>query len=229
MTATHSGYFENDAKAELASANPEQIQAYLRAALEPQLNGVEISKAVVFHADHATKPLEIYFHVRVPNFAEFTGSRLFVQPAVFRRNVPGVFDAPERQTSIVFPFRHEEFDEITLKMPAGVTLEAGSAPAALKLGNTIGYKASITWSPSSRTLTYERRYEHHAIAIDRSQYAPVREYFETLQQRDNHTLTFLLPPDYDPTAVEPEAETGASRKVSVPLNAPRVLRPKKKK
>jgi hypothetical protein len=228
VTITCTGYFEHDEKLALARATPEKTEQHLRAALEPQLHGVELSKVVVFHADHDTKPLEIYFHLRLPQFAEFTGSRLFVQPGVFRRNLPLVFEALQRETTIMFPHRYVEIDEVRIKLPAGVTLEAGSAPGQLEFGDAFNYQVEITWESGASVLNYQRRFRMGVIAVGPEHYPAVRSLFAAVQERDNHTLTFRLPAGFDPSA-EPPAQEGGARKISVPLAAPRLKKADKKK
>jgi hypothetical protein len=186
----YSGYRELAGKYELDGATPDEVEKHLLAELEPHLKGVELTDIHVDHARDPLVPLKVRFHLRAPEFAERSGARIFVQPSIFRRNGKPPFEEAKRENMIIFPHRYSEADEVTLTVPPGMTLEAGSAPADLPLGKVGRYDVSLTWAPKSRTLRLKREFQLNVIGFPRDSYAVVKGLFEIIQDRDNHTLTF---------------------------------------
>ncbi|MBI3886682.1 MAG: DUF3857 and transglutaminase domain-containing protein [Opitutae bacterium] len=199
VTLGFTGYYEAAEKNALEAATPDEIEKHMLATLEPHLKGVEVSAIKVENAAQPIEPLKVSFHLRVPVFAEITGSRLFVQPSVFRRAGKALFEAPTRENAIIFPHNYHELDEVTLALPAGVELEAGSAPPSIDLGRVGRYAVDLSWKKGRRVLTLRREFELKVLGFPRESYEKVKRLFEVIQERDDHTLTFQLrePPAAD--------------------------------
>lgn len=191
VTLEYSGYFEATEKNELDSATPDEIEKHLLAAIEPHLKGAEISEIKVENADKALLPLKVSYHLKVPDFAERTGSRLFIQPSVFRRGGRALFEAETRESTILFPHRYREIDDVVIALPEGFEIEAAAAPTDMDLGTVGKYHVQLRWSPKRRTVFYHREFQMNVIGFPSKAYAGVKQIFEMIHQRDNHTLTFL--------------------------------------
>lgn len=205
-----SGHFEATEKNALDAASADRIEKHFLATLEPHVKGVEITDVKLKHAADPLEPLQVSFHLRVPEFAERTGSRLFIQPNIFRRGVKALFEAPKRENTIIFPHRYHELDEISLVLPEGAVLEAGSAPPGLDLGVIGQYSVDITWSASARRVQLQRRFSFNILGYNPEKYATVKRIYEIIQERDDHTLTFRLGGDAN----------GAEAKSSEPEKTP---------
>jgi transglutaminase-like putative cysteine protease len=192
VTLSYTGYFEATEKNALDAASTDKIEKHLLAALEPHLKGAEISEVKIVGAAKPLEPLQVRFHLRVPEFAERTGSRLFIQPNIFRRGVKALFEAPTRKTTIIFPHRYRETDEISLVLPEGAVIEAGSAPAGLDLGAIGSYDVGISWSAKNRTVRLRRDFSFNVLGYNAEKYATVKRIYEIMQERDDHTLTFRV-------------------------------------
>lgn len=197
VTLSYAGYYEWNEKEELESAGPAEIEKYLLATIEPHLQGAEISAIKVENADKALAPLKITYRLKVPDFAERTGARLFVQPSVFRRGGRALFEAEKRDSMILFRHRANEIDDISISVPEGFDIEAASAPADIDLGTAGNYRVNLRWAPKSRTVLYRREFQLNSIGFPAASYAKIKRLFEVIHERDNHTLTFRqsAPPD----------------------------------
>lgn len=184
------GYFAYAEKNALDAASKVQAEKRILAELEPHLKGAEVTAVEILHAADPLEPIRLSYHLRVPEFAERTGSRLFVQPSVFRRGVKALFEAPKRHSSIVMNHRFIERDQVELALPEGVTIEAGSAPAGLDLGLVGHYEVGITWTPGKRVARLSREFQLSVIGFSAEKYQLVKRIFETIQARDDHTLSF---------------------------------------
>ncbi|MCB1120955.1 MAG: transglutaminase domain-containing protein, partial [Verrucomicrobiae bacterium] len=63
------------------------------------------------------KPMRIEYDLEIPEFADVTGKRIFVQPAVFQKNAEPVFTSEKRKGDILFPYPWMEVDEISISIP----------------------------------------------------------------------------------------------------------------
>ncbi|MBA3849433.1 MAG: hypothetical protein C0502_05485 [Opitutus sp.] len=193
VTVEVSGYYEAAEKRALDAATPDEVEKHILATLEPHLKGVEVSAIKLENAASPLEPLKLTYHLRVPEYAERTGARLFVQPSVFRRNGKPLFEAATRENMIVFPHRYREIDNVRMTLPTGAQIEAGSSPENLDLGKAGAYAVNITWRPVSRVVTYRREFKLNSIMFPAESYRHIKGLFEVIQERDNHTLTFLMP------------------------------------
>ncbi|HSK72692.1 MAG TPA: DUF3857 and transglutaminase domain-containing protein, partial [Pyrinomonadaceae bacterium] len=79
--------------------------------LKNRISTAEISSLVVENFEDASKPLAYSFKIRVPNYAQKTGKRLFLQPGFFEYGSSPVFSSAARTHKIYFPYAWSEKDE----------------------------------------------------------------------------------------------------------------------
>lgn len=169
------------------------------------------------NAADSTAPLKISFHLRLPEYADRTGSRLFFQPAVFQKNEPPLFTEATRRTSLIFPFCYVDSDEIRITLPEGFELEEGSSPGSLNLGELGSYELSVGISKKTGALVYRRDFALRAVAVGAQYYAAVRDAFEEINKRDAHTLTLRRKPaETNAVSPTPEAPPAASLNETAP-------------
>lgn len=203
VTVTCSGYLDAAAKDRYDALSPEEREKRLKEEVQKQFPLAELSEVVFEHAADPLQPLVLSYQLRLPEFAERTGSRLFLQPAVLHKGVPPIFNEPERRSPILFHHLYRETDAIEIVVPTGYMLEAGNAPAGLDLGKFGRYEVKIGYAAQSAKITYAREFELFAAGLPVKYYAGVKALFEEVSDRDNHTLTFhttVAPPNGVPPA-----------------------------
>ena len=189
VTVTYTGYFAAAQKNTFDSATPEERKKLVTDEVQKALKLAEVTAVEVENASDPLAPIKLRYHLHVPDFAEHTGSRLFLQPAVFRKGLPPFFQAATRTSHVLFDHYYTEFDDVTITLPEGFELEAGNAPDDLPLGPLGEYEISITLAKTSRQLHYQRKFALHANAVAPKQYAILKHLFDGLYARDNHVLT----------------------------------------
>ncbi|MDQ2745867.1 MAG: hypothetical protein M3T96_01235, partial [Acidobacteriota bacterium] len=97
--------------------------------LKKRISGVEISKLAIENFNDSSKPLTYIFNVRVPNYAQRTGKRLFIQPGFFEYGTEAVFSSATRVNQIYFPYPWSENDEIVIALPNNFSLDNADAPS----------------------------------------------------------------------------------------------------
>src|SRR5205823_4586991 len=78
----YTGHFAIEKKGQ-KDDSPAQDEQALRDLVKAQLNTAELSDIRIENATEPVRPLVYLYHIRVPEYAQRTGKRLFLQPAFF--------------------------------------------------------------------------------------------------------------------------------------------------
>lgn len=189
VTEQATGFAELAVKNLLDARSPEERKTLLLAGLQRQMPEAELVALTVENADSPTAPLVITFQLRVPHFAERTGSRLFFQPAVLRKGIPPMFESPHRTRPVLFNHLYEEKDEYEIAIPAGFSLEAASSPGGLDLGSRGRFAIGLSYLDKKRTLFYTRDFSWGIVGGGVEHYGPIKQVFDVVHAKDNHALT----------------------------------------
>ncbi|GAB5561369.1 MAG: hypothetical protein SynsKO_30160 [Synoicihabitans sp.] len=183
------GFTDLDMKEALSSRHTEEDEEeYIIQDLKEQLPNMDATDFKIRNRG-SRNAMAITFNIEVPEFADVTGKRLFIQPAVFQKNASPLFTADKRQGGILFPYPVTEQDIITIKVPDDFKLEAGSAPRPLDLGSLGSYETKLGITKSNR-IKYSRTFKNNLRLVDQKYYDPIKAVFELVNQTDQHTLTF---------------------------------------
>lgn len=160
----------------------------LREIVTKRLPGAEVTEAKVEHVTDLAGPYTNVYRLRVPGFAQQTGSRVFLQPSFFQKGVDALFRSVERKTNVYFPFPWTEEDVVTIELPAGFTVEPSALPKRMDVG-AASYEARLDLTGS--TLVFRRSMVvgtggiFFAAALA---YKPLRAFFEAVHRADAHTV-----------------------------------------
>jgi len=183
------GFAELAAKNLLDARSPEERKSLLLSSVQRQMPEAELTALTVENADSPAAPLAITYLLRVPRFAERTGTRLFFQPAVLRKGIPPLFESPHRTRGVLFNHLYEELDEYEISLPAGFSLEAASAPGGLDLGKRGRFAIKLGYLEKNRTIHYTRDFAWGIVGGGVAHYATIKQVFDLVHGQDNHALT----------------------------------------
>ena len=119
--------------------SPNKREEDIKEEIKERIKTAEISDISIENFDKPELPLTYIFKVRVPNYAQKTGKRIFVQPGFFEYGVNPVFSAGERQHSVYFSYPWQEKDTISIELPKGFTLENAESPGEAADPSKIGF------------------------------------------------------------------------------------------
>jgi hypothetical protein len=119
-----------------------------------RLTGAEITGIRIEHVMDLGGPYSNAYRIRVPGYAQRTGSRLFLQPAIFQKGVEAVFESVDRKGDVYFPFPWSEDDTITIELPPGFILDQPAALPRMDIG-AASYEAGI--NIETRRLVFQRK------------------------------------------------------------------------
>jgi len=185
---TYTGYQDFQLKNTLDGKTPSERETAIREQLQEQQKLAELTNIVIENATSPTEPLKITYHLRIPEYADRTGSRLFLQPAVFQKGAASWFEAENRRTMIMFNFRFTTYDEIHITPPAGYELEEASSPGGIEMGAVGQYTTSIAIGRGKGTITYKRTFKLTGLNFAQKFYHPIKALFDEVRTKDCHTV-----------------------------------------
>lgn len=185
------GHFAIERKREIDEESESQREDDLKAEMKEKMSAAEISDIKIENVMDYTKPLVYAFHVRVPDYAQRTGKRLFLQPAFFQHGVGPLFATTGRQYPIYFHYPWSEDDKVEIGLPKGYAFDNADAPAPFGSGQISEYKVNIQASSDGTFLVYKRDFFFggaNTILFPVESYSAIKNYFDVLHKQDSHTI-----------------------------------------
>lgn len=187
----YTGHFAIERKMEIDEESESQREDDLKQEIKEQMSAAEITNIKVENVMEYTKPLVYTFHIRVPNYAQRTGKRLFLQPAFFQHGKGPMFATTDRKYPVYFHFPWSEDDNVDFDLPKGYALDNADAPQPFGSGPISDYKVSIGASTDGTLLIYKRNFFFggaNTILFPIESYVPIKNYFDQLHKQDNHSI-----------------------------------------
>jgi transglutaminase-like putative cysteine protease len=157
-----------------------------------QMSTAEFADVKVENFSDNSKPLVYSCKVRIPNYAQKTGKRLFLQPGFFEYGNKPIFSDSKRIHDIFFRYPWSENDDISIEIPTNYVLDNAETPGdngdnaniskqtfkiTIESGTVLKYKRSFYFGSGGRNL------------FPVSVYPALKGLFDKFQQSDSHTLT----------------------------------------
>ena len=188
ITLEETGHLAVDRKEQNDDDSSNQREENLKAGLKKRLSTSEVTNIVFENVTDPTKPFIYKYHIRIPEYAQRTGKRLFLQPGYFEKGVPAIFAASERKFPIYFHFPWSEEDKITITLPKGYAPDNADAPVSINV-NGICHRGKCACRRQP-ALVYTRNY---FFGNEKILLFPVKGYsnqrlFDAINKSDNHTI-----------------------------------------
>jgi hypothetical protein len=190
----YTGHFAVDAKEfyrELTGAEQEEQVVKM---VKDRMSTAEVSAVTLENVKDPDKLLTVRYHVRVSQYAQRTGTRLFFQPGFFQRGQPALFASATRTYPIYFHYPWSEEDDISIDLPAGFDVDSVESPGRARAADTASHEVfmQLAEERGNRALKYQRRMAfglNGAIAFPVEAYKDLKAVFDEFHQRDDYTLT----------------------------------------
>ena len=164
-----------------------------RQEIKRQMSSAEITNLLVENFEDASKPLIYSYKVRIPNYAQKTGKRLFLQPGFFEYGSTPVFSSADRTQTIFFPYPWSEQDEILIEIPENFEFESAGSPEEVTDAEKIGLlNINIGIDKINRKLIYKRNFHFGSggrTIFPVSAYPQLKRLFDDFNKADSYTLT----------------------------------------
>jgi hypothetical protein len=185
------GHFAMELKEYYDDMSPIEQTDDVIESVKSRLSTADVSNVTLGNVKDPVKPLAIRYHVKVSQYAQRTGRRLFFQPGFFKQNEEQAFQAARRRYAVYFHYPWSEEDNITIELPQGFELENAEAPGAVKAGDNADQSIRMSLE-DGRTLRYARSFSfgtNRTILFPSAEYDRVKLIFDSFHQRDTAALT----------------------------------------
>ena len=192
VTIEYTGHLAVERKALNDDDSPTQREENLKEAVKSRVSTAELTNIVIENATDSVKPFRYKYHVRVPEYAQRTGKRLFLQPAFFEKGIGPLFTSGTRKYQIYFHFPWSEEDKVTIALPKGYALDNADAPAPIAAGEICRYTVKMGVTNDQSTLVYNRSFffgRERILLFPPENYEPLKRLFDEINKADNHTIT----------------------------------------
>lgn len=189
----YSGHFASTYKTDNYSKSANQREENLKEELKKQMSTAEISDIGIENVSDPEKPFTYIYKVRVPNYAQKTGKRLFLQPGFFEYGKESEFSTANRQYGIYFNYPWSENDEIEIELPGNFLLDSADSPSAIADPQKIGsLDIAMSHNKAKNLLTYRRKFHFggdERILFPVNAYPALKNMFDMFHKADAHTIT----------------------------------------
>ena len=192
VTIEYTGHLAVERKLLNDEDSPIQREETLKASMKARLSSAELSNIVIENATDPGKPFIYKYHVKVPEYAQRTGKRLFFQPGFFHKGIEPLFSAGTRRFPIYFRFPWSEDDKIELTLPKGYVLDNADRPSPISAGPVSKYEVKMGVTTDQTTLLYGRTFYfggNDSILFPVENYSILKQLFDEIHKGDNHMIT----------------------------------------
>lgn len=172
---------------------PAKRETDIKDELSELLKTAEISDITIENFEEPEKPLIYIFKVKVRNYAQKTGKRMFFQPGFFETGTNSTFTASERSHNIYFSYPWAENDEIEIKYPDSFSLDNADAPGNVADPDKISsLEISIYNSAADQKVFYKRKFffgANNHVLFPATAYPALKKLFDLFHQANSHSVT----------------------------------------
>lgn len=189
VTMVLTGFQDLDMKESLSRRfTDEEEEEYIIQELKENLANVKASNFRITNRS-SRSAITIKYDLEVPEYADVTSKRIFIQPAVFQKGADPVFTEDNRHGNLLFPYPWTDKDDITIQMPNDFKLEEGSAPKPFNMGVVGTYETKLGLTKSNK-IKYSRNFAFNLRMAEKKYYGGLKDALTIVNQIDQHTLTF---------------------------------------
>jgi hypothetical protein len=185
----------------LGSAADGEREEHLKDGLKRRFADFDLSAATFRAGENVADPVGYRYHVKVNNYAQRTGKRLFLTPAFFEVGIGPRFPESKRQFGIYFDYPWTETDILDIQLPPGYELDHADAPRPVNFAPAGTYKVSMSISKEN-VLHYQRDFvfgNSNTILVTVENYAILKKIFDAIHDGDGHMLTLKAKPTAEGT------------------------------
>lgn len=188
----YEGQRANNYKLENYKESVNKREEMLKESVKARLSAAEISDIVIDNVTDPEKPLTYQYKIKVPNYAQKTGKRMFLQPGVFQHGSQPLFASATRKYPIFFHFPWSESDDVEIALPAGFDLDTPEAPASYADTGKVGVLQFTLAVSKENVMKLRREFSFGnggSTLFPVRAYEPLKNLFDMFNKSDNHVIT----------------------------------------
>lgn len=173
--------------------SPNKREEDLKEEIKKQMSTAEVSDIRIDNVSDPEKPYTHSYKVRVPNYAQKTGKRLFFQPGFFEYGRGPLFSSATRKYDIFFHYPWSEEDKIEITLPDGYALDSADSPAPINdPGKIASLEIVMGTAANGSVFRYDRKFffgGNGNYLFPTGSYEAVKAYFDAFHKADSHSMT----------------------------------------
>jgi len=189
----HNGHQGITRRLDMFGKTPNEREEVLKKSWQETVATAEISDFSMENFDDSSKPYTYSFKVRVPNYAQKTGKRLFLQPGFFEYGTNPLFFGDARKYKIYFEFPWSENDEIEIELPKNFEADSVDSPGLVNEASGIGsLNIKIDLAKETNVLKFNRQFYFGSkgnILFPATAYKPLKLLFDSFHKADTYTIS----------------------------------------
>ncbi len=189
----YSGHLSQINKTENYKESVNRREEILKESLKKQMGLAEVSDISIENVNDPEKPFTYQYKLKVPNYAQKTGKRMFFQPGVFEYGANPTFASSSRKYPIFFHYPWSEADDIEITLPAGYELDSADVPAPVADPGKIGVlQFKMSFDPKTNAVVYKRDFSFGGggnVLFAPDNYMPLKTLFEMFNKSNTQALT----------------------------------------
>lgn len=193
VSVEYTGHLSYTHKLKNYDVSENQREEFLKESIKSRMSTAEVSNISIENLNDPDRPMVYRYKIRIPNYAQKTGSRMFIQPGVFEYGSSARFSSDTRLYDVYFPFPWSEYDDITIKLPEGFTIDGSDKPAPVADKDGIGsLYINVGVDQATGSIKYTRDFFFGGggnIIFPVESYKPVKTMFDMFHKADTHTIT----------------------------------------
>src|SRR5215204_4537926 len=189
----HNGHQATMRRADMFAKTPAEREKTLIESWKQTVPTAEISDFSMENFNDTTKPYTYSFKVRVPNYAQKTGKRIFLQPGFFEYGTTPLFSGETRKYGIYFEYPWSENDEIEIELPKNFDADSIDPPKTVNETGGIGaLSINIELAKETNVLKFTRQFFFGAkgnILFPPTAYKSLKTLFDSFHRADTHSIS----------------------------------------
>ncbi|QQS40469.1 MAG: DUF3857 and transglutaminase domain-containing protein [Acidobacteriota bacterium] len=184
-------------KERLDDDSPNEREDAVRSFVKARISEVaEVSDISIENLEDSDMPLVYRFRLRVPDYAQRTGRRMFLVPNVFANAAKPVFQTAERVNDIFFQYPWSEEDDFEIRLPEGFSVESAEPADPVNDTGKLGSHRTEIAVSADGLLNYRRYFEFGSpgnLEFSSSSYRRLKDLFDAYHSADQKAVTLMRP------------------------------------
>ncbi|HMM81089.1 MAG TPA: DUF3857 domain-containing protein [Pyrinomonadaceae bacterium] len=164
----------------------------LKDSVQKRITNAEISNISIENFDDISKPIVQRYTIKIPNYAQKTGKRMFFQPGIFEYGTSPAFASTTRTYGIAFTYPWSEKDEVEITYPSTYAIDNGEAPGDADAGDIGKDTIRIQSDAAASKIKYFRDFYFgtpDTLTFDVSKYSVLKELWDMIHKSDTAALS----------------------------------------
>ena len=182
-----------DYRLENFDESADKLENNIKEEIKERVSTAEVSGIGIENLNEPGKPFAYTYKIRIPNYAQKTGKRLFLQPGFFEYGENPVFSTASRKYDVYFHYPWGEQDTVEINLPKGFDLDSADQPGAVNDPQKISLlDVDIKIDKASNKMMYNRKFyfgNGGFTLFPATAYKSLKGLFDEFHKSDTHTIT----------------------------------------